>query len=135
MTDQHNEFKNELWWLQDAINNFLESTPHKEYLQSLHDQLNTRAEPRPADHSAEIERVQWQPIETAPRDGTLIDLYVPSLGKRATDCYWKDSQIRGHSGWWWGNHDNNPERMSYRLHLEATHWLPIPSLLQPAKEA
>lgn len=49
MTDQHNDLKNELWWLQDAINNFLESTPHKEYLQSLHDRLNTRAEPRPAE--------------------------------------------------------------------------------------
>lgn len=42
----------------------------------------------------------WQPIETAPKDGTNIDLYVYSTWEkgvqlyRSTDCYW-DSE----KGW------------------------------------
>lgn len=29
----------------------------------------------------------WQPIETAPKDGTIVDLWGEDLG-RMTDCYW-----------------------------------------------
>lgn len=36
----------------------------------------------------------WRPIETAPRDGTRIDLWIPSDGlwdaHRACDCYAED---------------------------------------------
>ena len=31
--------------------------------------------------------MDWQPIETAPGDGTEIDLWSPSRGRLA-DCYW-----------------------------------------------
>lgn len=36
------------------------------------------------------EMVEWRPIETAPRDGTKIDVWHG--GERMTDVYWSDIQ-------------------------------------------
>lgn len=43
---------------------------------------------------AQIERVQWQPIETAPKDGTVIDLWVKAIDHefRAVDFRWDDRE-------------------------------------------
>jgi hypothetical protein len=62
----------------------------------------------------------WQPIETAPKDGRLVDLWFLDDGAdgRSTDCYFKD----GH--WHWEG-----QRI---VHLPSgnpatpTHWMPIP---------
>ena len=32
----------------------------------------------------------WQPIETAPKDGTVVDLWVRGRG-RVTDCVWGEA--------------------------------------------
>jgi len=44
--------------------------------------------------------VAWQPIETAPKDGTLIDLWVvfPSGGRRWADASWKEAAQHNCSG-------------------------------------
>jgi hypothetical protein len=34
--------------------------------------------------------MEWQPIETAPRDGTVVDLWCKD-GFRMTDQWWDDS--------------------------------------------
>ena len=47
----------------------------------------------------------WQSIETAPKDGTPIDLWVPGIG-RVTEEWWDDDS--------WG------------VPGKPTHWMPLP---------
>lgn len=69
--------------------------------------------------------MEWQPIETAPKDGTVVDLWMVSddrpEGYREADAYWVEDAgydecrytpsgkvIRENirrSGWWAPNHD------------------------------
>lgn len=84
----------------------------------------------------------WWPIESAPRDGTVIDLWMqsqnPLFAGRKTDCAW----YRG--GWWAVGPLREPVETNYRPRehrgepLEwppnkddggrrATHWRSIPS--------
>lgn len=48
---------------------------------------------------------KWQPIETAPKDGTLIDLWCvdpgekANIGIRLTDVWWCEEEICGQQGW------------------------------------
>ncbi len=51
----------------------------------------------------------WQPIRTVPKDGTVVDLWVPQLG-RVTEQWWDDDC-------WIGIGLCAPE-------LEPTHWMP-----------
>jgi len=70
--------------------------------------------------------MDWQPIETAPRDGTVIDLWEVEKNfgaSRATDCRWCKFPIRGgvREGWGYGLADD-PDFLSG----EVTHWMPLP---------
>jgi hypothetical protein len=76
---------------------------------------------------------EWQPIETAPKDGTPVDLWLvtkfsdhlkePTRCRRITDAAWDDQ-------WLWFNG-------IFTAHVEgvrdgdwkavATHWMPLPS--------
>ena len=64
----------------------------------------------------------WQPIETAPKDGTQVDVWCPELGGgyRVADA-WVD-----HAGNWRCYFDNN-----VRWAHQPTHWRPLP----PAPDA
>lgn len=70
-------------------------------------------------------RQDWQPIETAPKDGTEVLLYSPSAPRNCQPPYivaigsWTTSVV-GDAFWplhWagWPNHDHPP-----------THWMPLP---------
>ena len=68
---------------------------------------------------AERDAARWQPIETAPRDGTLIDLWA---GERIANCAWNvpskcwaERVGAGFGGKHWAV-VNNP-----------THWMPLPA--------
>lgn len=63
----------------------------------------------------------WMPIETAPRDGTEIDLHDGQY--RVTDCRWYQYgwAARGDRGW-----------EALEGILEPTHWRPLPP--PPIKE-
>jgi hypothetical protein len=80
---------------------------------------------------------EWQPIETAPKDGTKIDLLFPYPRGRTINCYWGTIGLSGSEGLWvwrqptWGNGELLPEdqwQMSCYPNLEPTHWMPVPEL-------
>jgi len=91
-----------------------------------------------AAHSADARNVEgvWQPIDTAPKDGTFIDLWIGGeFPRREPDCYWGlpdhccgemgslcDSDWHGLDKGWVG---------SYNMPISdfdggPTHWMPLP---------
>lgn len=66
-------------------------------------------------------RAAWRPIETAPTDGTKIDVWVKK--HRITDVYWSDIQ-----GWWCIDGHYGPEEPTPLAIIPApTHWLALPA--------
>lgn len=49
-------------------------------VERLMDDFNQRA--------AQVEAMGWRPIEEAPKDGTLIDLWESNTKERLPDCMW-----------------------------------------------
>lgn len=62
--------------------------------------------------------MDWQPIETAPHDGTKIDLWHPDNG-RYTDAFWCKQTYTLYEPWGWSN-----QRLG-RI-VGVTHWMPMP---------
>ena len=64
----------------------------------------------------------WQPIEVAPQNGTIVDLWVPSPdsdGYRLADCLWSDDgwkQIYAESG----------GTFSVNTDFAPSHWMHLP---------
>jgi hypothetical protein len=99
----------------------------------------------------------WQPIETAPKDGTCVDLWVIETGwdgpgshrgRREAGAYWEENKPRSYydtpeeliSGWRAPNHSyngedgyaglNDPEKRLNDGRVvwdRATHWMPLPT--------
>ncbi|MDP3273432.1 MAG: hypothetical protein U1D69_12155 [Polynucleobacter sp.] len=67
---------------------------------------------------------EWKPIESAPMDGSDIDLWCNH--RRITDCYWKPSANEG-AGWYRhvGNHEYTGMPIEEKV-IGAIHWMPIP---------
>jgi hypothetical protein len=86
---------------------------------------------------------EWQPIETAPRDGTLIDVWHVCIDPtwrpggeemRYTDVKWMTSD-EGHG---WHSYDEIID--DWRLlcgepHYRVTHWMPTPTAPQTEEDA
>jgi hypothetical protein len=78
---------------------------------------------QPAPALASAPRVpQWQPIETAPRDGTAVLCFRLLHGQPdIATASWKDyAEAFGGPGWTYANGRNAP-----------THWIPFPAAPQP----
>ena len=81
----------------------------------------------------------WKPIRTAPRDGTVIDLWIKAkdCAFRAVKMRWDKDQRTGEVGWI----DDESERILYHAYVnvepEATHWMPMPEgpPVDPVKES
>ena len=62
----------------------------------------------------------WQPIKTAPKDGTEIDLWVrlsnTNFRYRRTNCWFSENK-------WWFFDDHLDKPCSI---VGATHWMPLP---------
>jgi hypothetical protein len=67
--------------------------------------------------------MEWQPIESAPKDGTPVDIWC--AGFRYTDAYW------GRVANEWLDEDGDPIKDYYGE--EPTHWMPLPS--PPSRKA
>ncbi|WGR59952.1 DUF551 domain-containing protein [Paracoccus ferrooxidans] len=68
----------------------------------------------------------WQPIETAPRDGTKIDLWT-GYNERIADSMWLNGR-----GWvFWGT-DGFESPGWEKVFPAPTHWMPLP---QPPEDA
>lgn len=74
----------------------------------------------------------WQPIETAPKDRTRIDLWIvkfgvdnkPLRGWRVADAFWNE-----HAWVVWcltRMPDGTDETDEYAIADTATHWMPLP---------
>ncbi|MBB5770833.1 hypothetical protein HNP47_000802 [Brevundimonas vesicularis] len=66
-----------------------------------------------------LPRGGWQDISTAPKDGTVVDLFYPERG-RLTDATW------GPTGW--GRHEWRGSHTVRMIPSEKpTHWMPFPA--------
>ena len=79
--------------------------------------------------------MKWQPIETAPKDGTPVLIWTPEGHDIASYSPREDDgqQSMGHDAGWWGcltpadpgRHMGNPDY--YReAECQPTHWMPLP---------
>ncbi|GGD30989.1 DUF551 domain-containing protein [Aureimonas glaciei] len=77
---------------------------------------------------------KWQPIETAPKDGTIVDLWHDEFGRNA-NCYWGVPQHEcGEAGRYCDSdwHDT-PEGWVDSAYNQTTfldgftHWMPLPA--------
>ena len=69
---------------------------------------------------------EWRVIETAPRDGTKIDVWAD--GRRIADASWGDYDDwvvtpSGRQGWRY-HHDEHATY--YSIDPPPTHWMPLP---------
>ena len=68
--------------------------------------------------------MQWQPIETAPKDGTEIIVF--EKGGVICTAYWESGYF-GHSGW--THHQSRSDVDA----VNPSHWMPLPN--PPSLEA
>lgn len=65
---------------------------------------------------------EWKPIASAPRDGSLIDLWVD--GERLPDCFWFTPE--GLDPWWHQKYAETSQACSFAVQGEPTYWMPRP---------
>lgn len=66
----------------------------------------------------------WQPIDTAPKDGTRVDVFSPLGLGRTTDAYYRD-------GVWWVDVFIDDYAEPNSISPEPTHWMPLPAAPKP----
>lgn len=65
--------------------------------------------------------MKWQPIETAPKDGSGVML-LSSSGMVCAPCIWEIGEISEYGFWlWW---QSEPEWLTEIK--SPTHWMPLP---------
>lgn len=74
----------------------------------------------------DAEPVAWQPIDTAPKDRSILIFD----GEEVMEAYWFSSWYgdKKRPGWMPANLDEE-----YGRYVDATHWMPLPATTQPTK--
>lgn len=71
---------------------------------------------------------EWQPIETAPKDGTIIDVWLGDADERDVSFYCIPTSRRA-VGWSWKNGKFRPLgglNIEMPTFVVPTHWMPQP---------
>ena len=68
-----------------------------------------------------IQEQDWKPIETAPKDGTIIDLYFKK-GGRQPNCFY------GRNGWYYDEVRETLSANFYTDDVNPIYWRPLPTL-------
>ena len=89
--------------------------------------------------------MEWQPIETAPRDGTPIQVKIPGHGSDNVVAWFDDlmdSDGQSCGGWHWMEDNEPPDCWTDGIcwasnaddvaSVQPTHWMPLPP--PPAQE-
>ena len=69
----------------------------------------------------------WQPIETAPKNGTRILVYFRDMGVHAV--LWTDfdgDSDSEYAGWYVDDNKNGPYPLRGYIAGDDTHWMPLP---------
>ena len=76
----------------------------------------------------------WQPIATAPRDGTPVLIYMPEASrKRVMEAYWATPWEGAPEEQCWWSTPHGPAGRGYTILQKAvTHWMPLPAPPQSA---
>jgi hypothetical protein len=71
---------------------------------------------------------EWQPIETAPKDGTIIDVWLGDADQSDIAFYCTPGTKRS-SGWYYKNSKFRPNMGLgiLTVFIQPTHWMPLPS--------
>jgi hypothetical protein len=69
--------------------------------------------------------MNWQPIETAPKDGTAIVAYCPRLGVCAPTS-WNDDKYSKNPKPYWRHWVEHIFRVRCVREDQSTHWMPLP---------
>jgi hypothetical protein len=73
--------------------------------------------------------MQWQPIETAPRDGRPIDVWLGGDDASPEDLrfYCGDGETRRSTNWHWFEGKFRPMTgLKLPVFVQPTHWMPLP---------
>jgi hypothetical protein len=69
--------------------------------------------------------MEWQPISTAPKDGTRILIFCPRSSHKVQEASWAIPYESAPDGWW--STPLGPAGRGYTILPEAaTHWMPLP---------
>lgn len=74
-----------------------------------------------------MSKMEWQPIETAPKDGSVFDVWLGNADESDRDFYCTVGGFRA-PGWHWLNGKFRPflHGISITCFQEPTHWMPLP---------
>lgn len=74
----------------------------------------------------------WQPIETAPRNGTIVDVWLGDAEEEDIDFYCSPGTRRA-CDWSWRDGKWRPHirGLSLTVFVQPTHWMPLPAPPEP----
>lgn len=72
--------------------------------------------------------MEWMPIETAPKDGTRVLIYMPeSSSRKVQEAYWAQPFEGAEDDQCWWSTPYGPAGRGYTILPKAvTHWMPLP---------